>query len=238
MRLLILTTETLHHAHFVREIAPQALETLVLCETVGHRAAYDTAHPFEAARDAWERDHWFGGRDARLADFAATECFASMNEAAAVARIRDFEPSLIVTFGTGKLGAQVIVAGGDRLLNLHGGDPEFYRGLDTHLWAVWHGDFAGLQTCLHRVAAGLDEGDIVATLPVRLWRGMELHQLRQSNTETCIRLTRLAMAELADGGAVTSRRQGRQGRYYSFMPTALKDVCVRKFRKHTAEVLP
>ncbi|WP_377806343.1 hypothetical protein ABNQ38_06625 (plasmid) [Azospirillum sp. A29] len=79
-------------------------------------------------------------------------------------------------------------------LNLHGGDPEDCRGFDTHLWAIYHGDFAALATTLHHVSPDLDAGDIVATLPLPLHRGMGLHQLRRSNTEICVRLVQEALA--------------------------------------------
>ena len=74
------------------------------------------------------------------------------------------------------------------------GDPRQYRGLDTHLWAIYHGDFGGLVTCLHHVDLQLDTGDIVDCRPVPIARDMELHELRAANTRVCVELIRSALA--------------------------------------------
>jgi methionyl-tRNA formyltransferase len=232
MRIAVLTTETLHHAHFVRELASRGHDVLALIETEGVVPPYETGHPFEAARDEHERAVWFGGRPGRVADFAESRTASDINGAEPVATLRGFTPDLAVCFGTRRLKADLIGASGDRLVNLHGGDPEKYRGLDTHLWAVWHRDFVGLQTCLHRVDDRLDTGEIVQCLPVQLAPGSGLHQLRQANTETCLRLTELAIAQIEAHGAVQSRPQKEEGRYYSFMPAALKEICVKRFAHH------
>jgi hypothetical protein len=237
MRICILTTETLHHAHYVRHLAVEVPDILVLCETRGLPHPYETAHPFEAAREVYERALWFGSGPANLADLAPTEAFPTLNAEAPRERIRRFEPDLIVSFGVGRLDGDMIALGGNRLLNLHGGDPESYRGLDTHLWAIWHRDFGALVTTVHRVSPGLDEGEIVGIQPVPIAPGLQLHQLRAANTETCIALTRLAIDQLGEGGAILSRPQRSAGRYYSAMPTALKEVCVGRFSRWT-ERLP
>jgi methionyl-tRNA formyltransferase len=142
-------------------------------------------------------------------------------------------PDATIVFGTGKLKAPVLSVQPERMFNLHGGDPQEYRGLDTHLWAIYHGDFSGLVTTLHRVAPALDDGDIVASAAVPLHRSMGLHELRAANTEVCLALTLAALTQLAEDGHVLSRRQSRAGRYYSFMPAILKDLVCAKFASHT-----
>jgi methionyl-tRNA formyltransferase len=233
MRLCILTTETLHHAQYVRALADRGHDLVALVEQGALKPPYDTAHPFEAEREAYEREHWFGGKAARIADFCPARSFDDINQPDCVAAVANSGAALVVTFGTRLLRRDIIAAGGARLLNLHGGDPEQYRGLDTHLWAIWHGDFSGLQTCLHRVDGDLDTGEILACLPVELSRGIPLHQLRRANTETCLRLTELAIEQMAAQGRLDTRPQRQKGRYYSFMPTALKAVCVNRFARHT-----
>lgn len=235
MRLAILTTETQHHAHFVREMGRNWDVGRVFVETDGVRAPFDTAHPFEAEREEREAAHWFGGQRGRIADFADTQCFASMNAPAAVQAVVDYAPDVTLVFGTGRLHQAVISAAG-LILNLHGGDPEDYRGLDSHLWAIYHGDFTGLVTTLHRLSLGLDEGDIVLQEHLRptAGAGQSLADLRRVNTDACIRLCNAALDMVRRDGAVLSRPQRRRGRYYSFMPAALKEICVRKFDRYLA----
>jgi len=61
MRICVLATETLHHAYFVKALAARGHELLALIEGKSAVPPYDTAHPFEAERDAHERAVWFGG---------------------------------------------------------------------------------------------------------------------------------------------------------------------------------
>ncbi len=122
------------------------------------------------------------------------------------------------------------------MLNLHGGDPENYRGLDSHLWAIYHRDFEALVTTLHFVTSELDDGDIVGQMRVPLRSGMALHQLRAANTEVCVELTVSALEALRSRGVLDARRQLRCGRYYSFMPTPLKELCNRRFATHTSRL--
>jgi methionyl-tRNA formyltransferase len=234
MRALVLTTQTPHHAYFVQRLSRDVSDLHVICETTGVTAQFETAHPFESERERFEAQRWFGGEVPRLPSLAATVDCANINDAQAVAQVRASQPDVTIVFGTRKLGAALIQVAGAHLLNLHGGDPEYYRGLDTHLWAIYHNDFANLITALHVVNERLDDGAIVGLRAIPLTRGMQLAQLRAANTECAVRLCRDAIRELHESGTIAARAQRQAGRYYSFMPAALKAVCVDKFQRHCA----
>jgi methionyl-tRNA formyltransferase len=237
MKWIILTTETVHHAHFVSEAAKGFPVAAVVLERNGLKPAFDTAHPMEAQRDAFESQVFFGGKTPAIASLAPTYAFDSINEAGVRALISDIAPDVIVVFGTGRIGRELIGLRPGSILNLHGGDPREYRGLDSHLWAIYHSDFGGLVTTLHHLNENLDDGDIVLQGALRVAQGMELHQLRRSNTEVCVKLALGALDMHARHGGFVSTPQGRRGRYYSFMPSPLKEVCRKRFKLH-AERLP
>lgn len=237
MRVAVLTTQTSHHAHFVRSLAETHDVVGVLCETEAVKPRIHTEHPFEAERDAFETEQWFGGSVPDISAFAPCHRHASLNSDAAVRDLKGLSPDAAIVFGTGRLSEAVIDLLPGRLVNLHGGNPEEYRGLDTHLWAVYHGDFGSLQTCVHYVVPRLDTGRVLNIEPIPLHRGMELHELRKANTEVCVGLARHIMDFFGEGGVQVVRPMNRIGRYYSFMPTCLKELCVEKFRRHT-ETLP
>jgi len=92
-------------------------------------------------------------------------------------------------FGTGVLRAEVLEVQPRKTLNLHGGDPEEYRGLDTHLWAIYEEKFSALVTTLHRVDKGIDTGEIVERTALRLKKSMELFQLRAWLSEKRVGIT-------------------------------------------------
>lgn len=234
MKLVLLTTDTLHHVYFVRELAPRFPLARIFVETTGVTAPFPTAHPYEAERDDYERTHWFGAAPPPLETFAPVTRCARMRGAAA--ELRALAPEVIVVFGTGRLGAEVIGTCPTGIINLHGGDAERYRGLDSDLWSIYHGDFAALAVTLHRLNAELDDGELILEAPIPLHRGMGLHELRAVKTEVCVRLVVAALAMYQALGAFISRPQRQQGRYYSFMPAPLKDLCVERFAQHTREL--
>lgn len=236
LRIAVLTTDTPHHVRFVQAIAERFDLVRVFEERRETSATFETHHPFEDDRDRYERDQWFAGQDRKLADFADVETHEDLNEESATASMKALAPDALVVFGTGKLKEPIINLMPERIVNLHGADPEHYRGLDTHLWAIYHGDFRNLVTTLHKVTAELDRGGVVMKMPLHLHRGMELYQLRKTNTDVCIDIATQGLEMLADHGQFISQPQLYVGRYYSFMPAVLKDRCVRKFREYTASL--
>ena len=233
MRLVILTTETLHHCYFVREVTASNPVDLVVIERDHAIAPFETYHAFEDQCDAHERATWFGDGRASIEEFAETLEVKSANDPDAIDRLRQIQPEVIVVFGTGKLSRAVIEICPHGIVNLHGGDPEHYRGLDSRLWAIYHGEYRHLQVTLHRVNEHLDDGEIVGQRPLPLRRGMGIHELRRVSTEVCVEVVRAALGQWGRDGAFTSSPQRQSGRYYSFMPAVLKELCRRKFEAYT-----
>lgn len=236
MKLAVLTTDTTHHTYFVRELAAAYPVGRVIVETSVRRPVFETAAPFETERDEYERAVLLGGRPERLDDCAETRRVASVNENGGVAALKEFSPDVSIVFGTGRLHAAAIRAAGAVCLNLHGGNPEEYRGVDTHLWAIYHDDFENLMTTLHHVDLELDTGNIVGQTSLPLARTTALHQLRGINTRACVDLVKEAVGALQRTGTVASRPQRRRGRYYSFMPAVLKVECLAKFTRHVGRL--
>ncbi|MCW5798229.1 MAG: hypothetical protein KIT40_07015 [Nitrospira sp.] len=236
MRVLVLTTDTLHHSYFVQELVSQVPKLHVILETTGVRPPFEVAHSFEPVRDQYERDMWFKGSEPSVSDFAEATTCTNVNDSEAVEAAKQFMPDITVAFGIRKAEPALIRAAGPRVVNLHGGDPEFYRGLDSHLWAIYHNDFRNVVTTLHVLNEALDDGPLIGIRPVALCRDMRLYQLRHRNTEAALNLMRVALEELQRTGHIASRSQRQTGRYYSFMPTVLKDVCVKRFEKYCAKL--
>jgi len=236
MKLILLTTDTAHHLYFASRVNEHFPFQAILLETNHPVPRYDTDHPFETLRDAYEREVLLSGLKLTFNEIADTRRVESVNEAGSLVSLRRFSPDVIIVFGTGKLLLPVIHVPSIACLNLHGGNPERYRGLDTHLWAVYHRDFNDLVTTLHHVDSSLDTGDIVFQSQLRLHRDCRLYELRSMNTKLCVDLTLLALQFLKTTGRLTSRRQVSQGRYYSFMPSTLKEECLRNFNQHIADL--
>lgn len=234
LRTVLLTTDTPHHRYFAHEIAANHPWTSVIVETGCLRPPFETAHPFERERDEYERTSLLGGSGASFTDVAPVVSVDAINSSEALAAVSAAQPDVTIVFGTRKLAPALIALAGRACLNLHGGDPEEYRGLDTHLWAIYHNDFTNLVTTLHHVDHGIDTGMRVARLALPVARGMKLYQLRAVNTLACVQLVSPTLDGIAAGRPPAGVALTHAGRYYSFMPAVLKTECVRKFERHTA----
>lgn len=233
MKIVVLTTQTLHHAYFLRELTRKYPLELVLTETKPVLPQFETYHPFEDERDAYEMRELFNGENPPLKEFAETREYSTINDSAAVSLLTDIKPDVIVVFGTGKLSEQVIATCQERIVNLHGGDPERYRGLDSHLWAIYHNDFDSLVTTLHRLNAKLDDGEIILQAPVELFSKMPMYTFRRYNTDICVKMTVSALGIYDLFGSFIFKKQRQKGRYYSFMPATLKEICLKNFENYT-----
>lgn len=235
-RLALLTTDTTHHRYLAKRVAESGRLVLTVVETETLSAPFETHHPFEDDRDAYERDVLLRGREEAFSESSPVLEVRSVNDHRVLQTVRESCAELVVAFGTGRIGSAMLEAVELPLLNLHGGNPEEFRGLDTHLWTVYHNDFDNLVTTLHTVDAQLDTGDIVASASIGLPPAVGLYQLRALNTRVCVDLVMDAARALTQDGCVPRRPQERRGRYYSLMPAVLKEVCVRNFDRHVARL--
>lgn len=234
MRIAILTTETAAHARVVAALAAAHEVSGVLVETTVPNAPFETAHPFEADRDAFEAKTWFGGKAPALKDLAPTAAFRSLSTPEAAAHLTSLRADLAFVLGTRCLKGPVLEVLGRRLVNLHGADPQDYRGLDPELWAVYHGDFAGLVVTAQYTEAEVNAGAVLEYEALALRRGMVLHELRHAQAEAFIIAAERAITALSGNAISMITPLQRKGRRYGFMPRVLKDVCVERFRRHTA----
>lgn len=234
MKIAVLTTQTPHHAYFVQELVKKFPLEIVLIERNHITAPFPVSHAFETKRNEYENEVFFGGNERMLAEFAPVTEVDSVNGKESVAQIDRISPDVIINFGTGKISKEVITRCPDGIINLHGGNPEEYRGLDSHLWAIYHKDFQQLISTLHRLNERLDDGQIIAQAPVPLKRDMKIYELRRYNTELCVKLTLSTLEMYQKNGEFTARPQQKQGRYYSFMPAPLKEICQNYFERYTS----
>jgi methionyl-tRNA formyltransferase len=233
MKVAILTTETSHHTHFVREICKVYSETESFIEQNQINAPFATEHPFEVQRDIFEKKLFFDGKNEQIKTFSPANVFDSVNSINALKELSRFSPDIAIVFGTGKIGKELISLMPNKLINLHGGNPEEYRGLDTHLWSIYHGDYNELASCLHYIDHTLDTGNIISMEKIPLKKNMKLKELRAANTQVCIQMILSFLKNLNEPGFSQSKKQSKKGRYYSFMPSSLKEICVYKFEKFT-----
>ena len=236
MKIAILTTDTTHHLYYVWKLAQRYELGAVFLETKALTPPFETGHPFEDLREEYERDVLLEGCASTFDDIVETHRFETVNSDGSISMLKRVAPHVILVFGTGKLLPAVFNSAGIACLNLHGGNPEEYRGLDSHLWAIYHNDFNNIKTSIHVIDGDLDTGDLVGQQELPVGKGNGLHELRSINTKACVSLTLNALNRIDSGDPLGGRKQSKRGRYYSFMPSVLKNVCVRNFDAYVSRL--
>jgi len=107
-------------------------------------------------------------------------------------------------------------------LNIHMGIAEKYRGLDSNLWAWYHKDFRNIGVTLHKLDNDLDSGLIFRSQRLKLNKNQKVWLLRYLESELAIKLLKQAINNIRNS-KLKFRKQKFDGRYYSFMPSVIKN---------------
>lgn len=231
-KICILTTQTPHHTWFVQKLAEKYSEVEVVLETIPYSPKFETKHKLDDDIFKYERDYFFNDHDMKINTIVSTFKSENINDKRVLEFIEKRNPSIVISFGVGLLKKSLIKLLQGKIINLHGGDPEFYRGLDSHLWAIYHDDYDKLTTTIHVLNSRLDDGDIILKQSLDLSKISEIHQLRTLNTEACLALSISAIEMHKSIGRFVCHKQNQHGRYYSFMPKDLKEICIEKFMNY------
>ena len=230
MKISILTTDTIHHTFFVKEINKLSILTDIIVENKKIQTQSLNIH--EKRRNEFELKRWFQSKDnISISTFSDPMYVENINSKKVVKRLKEFKPNIIIVFGTGMIGDEIISLFQDKLFNIHGGNPEFYRGLDSHYWSIYHNDYSNLVTTIHKVSPEFDRGDIVVKSEFKIWEKMKLHHIRSSNTEQSIMLLNLILKMKEEYDQIFSYRQVLIGRYYSNFPNNLIPKIDKRFTK-------
>jgi len=236
MRILLLTTKTPHHLYFAKLISSNFNLVSTILEMKSVIPKFTVDHEFEAERDEYENKILLEEKNINFDIFSETKAYDNVNDEICVDYIKSTYPDVIISFGTGIIRDQIINLFPERIINLHGGDPEYYRGLDSHLWAIYHKQFDKLDVTLHHVNETLDDGNLINKGKVKLRKESKIHTLRSETTKVCVELVIDSLLNFKEKGIFDSIPQNRIGRYYSFMPSVLKEVCINNFNNYVREL--
>jgi methionyl-tRNA formyltransferase len=158
MNVVLLTTPAFLRVHLAKELSEIVPLRHVLLETRSLKTKFETKHEFERMQDEYELERYFGGIVPRMADCFPSDTVDSVNSDESLSILSRLQPDILITFGTGRISPAVIECAKVDVINFHRGDPEHYRGLDCHLWQIYHNEFSPFITTLHRVNHDIDDG--------------------------------------------------------------------------------
>ncbi len=228
MKILILTTDTPHHIFFLSESLKVERNITVISEKSQKREK-DFESDFFLQRQEFENKFWFKNTHTSLKDFAFTKYIDCINSNESLNFLEKNFFDLAICFGTKILSAKIIKKLPTNLFNLHGGDPENYRGLDSHLWSMYHKDLDGFVSTLHHLTLRVDCGDIYSKEKIILSKIPNIFHFQIFNTQTCVKLSKRLIEDISLGKKIKKINQKSIGRYYSSIPSCLIEKCKKNF---------
>ena len=223
----LFTTSTTHHIFFENQIFKYYNKIISVCETTSIKPKFRTDILFEKKRDEFEKKFFFKNNKKK---FLSTDYkVKNINETKVLNILEKNNIKYIIVFGTRKINKKIIKKYKNRIFNLHGGNPEEFRGLDSHYWSIYHNNFK-LYSCLHRLNNKLDDGEIIFLKKINLNKIFDIYKLRSANTICCISMIKKLIKFIINKEQIPCTKQKKIGRYYSFMPKELKKIIEKKFK--------
>ena len=191
---------------------------------------YKTKHIYEKKRAIFEKNFFFNNTNYKLNNFKKIN---NSNSKSSISYIKKYNPNIIICFGIGILKKNFLLSFKNiPIINLHGGNPEEYRGLDSILWSLYHKDFKNLFTTLHFIDNGIDTGKIISMTKIRINKKTQFEHIRAINTLNCCNLVLRYLKKIINKKKVKYKNQKKIGRYYSAMPECLVNHSIDNFNNY------
>lgn len=127
----------------------------------------------------------------------------------------------VIVSGADWIKGDVLDAIGEKSMNVHMGIAEEYRGLDSNLWAWYHGDYQNIGVSLHKLNHTLDTGDLFQVEYINIDDDIKVWELRFYEASLAVTLIVKSLDEIMSKSHIL-KKQMKLGRYYSFMPAVIK----------------
>ena len=172
LRVIILTSTFRRHNYVVNYVADRLEVAGVLQEeksfkpfraaTSDDDMAVITKHFLE--RDNSEVDYFEDHRTVKLplGIIARTGPSGIINEQAEIDPMSALCPDVVLVFGTGLLGANIIERFSGRIINLHLGLSPYYRGAGTNFWPLVNREPEFVGATIHYLDSCIDTGPLIA----------------------------------------------------------------------------
>ena len=226
MRIGILTTRTTHHKYFINKISEKYKNISVFFEKAKINK-YSKLVQFEKKRKEYEEKIINKLKKRTNINYFNFDDIEDKNLVQIIKKNCDY----IIVFGTSKIKGKILNIFKNKIFNFHAGNPQKYRGLDSHYWCIYHNDFKSLDSTIHILEKKFDTGKIIYKKNLKIDKNTKLYQLRMKNTKLLTDLSLKLFNQIDKNKKIISHKQKKLGRYYSYMPFEIKLTIEKKFNK-------
>ena len=225
--MIIFTTDTLHHRYFISYLAEKGfVPKCIFLEETSVTPKFPIGPIFEEEQNKFENKKWKNTKKLNSFNLYKTPNINSLLD-----KIKIYNNEQLVVFGTRKIDDNILNNFKIPPINIHRGDSRRYRGLDSDLWAIYHNDYDSIGVTIHEVVPQLDKGKIIYFRKMKIIKNMLCSHIRYYTT---VIASELVVKILKQNYII--KKDGGNGRYYSFMPLDLKKIVEKKFNLYCAEI--
>ena len=141
MKLVILSAYEIRHKYLLGNIYEKFKIEKIIIEKKSIKPKFKTFHKFEIKREKFEKKNFplnkFKKIDKNFFFFTN-----DINDKKVLKKLKKIMPDIIIVCGTRIINSNFVSMFKNKIYNFHGGDLENYRGLDSHLWAIYNKKFS------------------------------------------------------------------------------------------------
>jgi methionyl-tRNA formyltransferase len=242
MKIAILSTPSKHHTYFINRLHRRFEICALVYERRRLRKEYATGPFFDAEEDRFE-DRFFEPSQDGVEPVVPADVLRrlievhSVNQAGVAAYLKALAPEVLVLFGTGRAEREVLMTAGWGAINVHRGLTQYYRGLDSDLWAIGENRFDRIGVTIHYADEDFDTGPILAQERLSLGADDEIFHIRYKTSIMATRMVEDVLGRMQrEGGRITGEPLTSPGPYYSAMSVEEKWRAFEKFKAHQLEL--
>lgn len=162
MKITLLTANGQRHRFLAKSLCDAGHKVQVLAEP-----KYSSGHKKE---NAWKKLHFdlineaistAFGKIPNLPSFPDNLERGCFKGGQCIDTLKQFSPDVLISYGCGIIGEEIIHEYGDRLYGSHQGLPQYYRGAGSNLFAVVEGNAGYNGVSFHRIDSGIDTGMVL-----------------------------------------------------------------------------
>lgn len=200
---------------------------------------YQSAEIIDIVRHRWQKTLWHSETHPRQCYESRTlfdngrvvlHTTENVHSAASIRHVRAFNPDLGLSLAAPILKAPLFELPRLGTLNLHKGKLPHYRGMPPAFWEFFHNE-SSVGCTIHKVAKGLDTGDILLEDAVARQRYSTVRGMRLALDELGIRITCDAVAMMAQNN-VCWRPQPEGGQTFT-KPTLKQQAAITSRERAT-----
>jgi len=233
MKLIIFSTRTRHHYHFIKRISQEFDIQQIVFEKKRLNVSYQTGPFFETHEDEFEDRNFDNLSNDFLSQLEKKSIDVySINQVGVKEYLEALQPDLVWVYGTGRIHPHIIDVPRWGMVNLHGGISQKYRGLDSTLWAILNNDYHSIGLTIHYVSSELDTGDILFQQKMLTLPSDEIFHFRYKMTLLCTEHSISLIKKFQQKNGPLPAKPQKPGEYYSAMPVGKKHQALKNLKDY------